>query len=130
MRNQFDFKVSCPSSTDNDTPVQQIRARGNLPLVLQEDMVIELKQSDLIESWRTACALGRKQAGELVQQAALRITSALNDGEFIDAPALASDTAAFFLLALRHKGLKSPSACAITFHDEHIEVQTETKLIN
>jgi uncharacterized Fe-S cluster-containing radical SAM superfamily protein len=125
-----DFTVSCPHSTGGNTPVQEIRARGNLPLVLQEDMVIELKRSDLLESWRATCALGRKQVDELVQKAASRITSALDEDDFIDAPGLASDTAAFFLLALRHKGMKLLPACAITFHDDHIEVRTENKLIN
>jgi hypothetical protein len=134
MRNSsysgVDFKVSCPLKSDKDTPVQQIRARGNLPLVLQEDMVIELKRSDMLESWSETCALARSKVDTLVHEAALRINSALEDEDFIDAPRLASDTAAFFLLALRHKGMKLLPNCAIIVHDDLIEVQTETQFIN
>jgi hypothetical protein len=134
MRNSsyssVDFKVSCPLKSDKNTPVQQIRSRGNLPLILQEDMVIELKRSDLLESWRETCALARDKVDILVHEAASRISLALDDDDFIDAPGLASDTAAFFLLALRYKGMKLLPNCAIVVHDELIEVQTETQFIN
>jgi hypothetical protein len=116
-----DFIVSCPDATIDDSPVSEIRARGNLPLVLQEDMVIELKRSELLENWRETCALARKRVDHLVLEVASRIHSALNDDEFIDAPALANDTAAFFLLALRQKGVKFPCnlpPCAVHFYQE------------
>jgi hypothetical protein len=115
-----DFTVSCPDADSADSPASEIRARGNLPLILQEDMVIELKRSDLIESWQETCALGRKRVDILVLEAAMRINAALEDDELIDAPTLASDTAAFFLLALRQKGVKFPSnlpACALSYYD-------------
>ena len=86
-------------------------------------MVIELKRSDLLENWRETCALGRKRADSLMQEAATRIAAALDDDELIDAPDLATDAAAFFLLALRQKGVKFPCnipSCAVSyFHDEH-----------
>lgn len=118
-----DFTVSCPESALAGSPVDEIRARGNLPLVLEQDMVIELKRSDLLENWRETCALGRKRADSLMQEAATRIQAALDDDEFIDAPSLATDAATFFLLALRQKGVKFPCnipSCAVSyFHDEH-----------
>jgi hypothetical protein len=117
-----DFTVSCPETASVGSPIHDIRARGNLPLLLEEDMVIELKRSDLLENWRETCALGRKRADSLLQEAASRINAALDDDEFIDAPSLATDAAAFFLLALRKKGVKFPCnipACAVSyFHDE------------
>ena len=132
MRNSFSdcFKVLCPLRSGHDTPVQQIRTRGNLPLILQEDMVIEIKRSDLLESWRETCALSRVRVDILVKQAAYRIHDALEEVDLTDAPGLASDTAAFFLLALRHKGLKLLPSCTILYRDEQIEVANETQLIN
>jgi hypothetical protein len=103
-----DFTVSCPEAEDMNSPIDQIRARGNFPLVLQEELLIELKRSDLIESWRETCALARRKVDHLVIAAASRIHHALDDDEFSNPSELASDTAAFFLLALRQKGVKFP----------------------
>ena len=128
-----DFMVSCPDTGVLDSPVQQIRARGNLPLVLQEDMVIELKRSELLENWRETCGLARKRLDHLVIEAAERIHVALNDDEFIDAPSLASDTAAFFLLALRQKGVKFPgnmAACALRYYHDDADIEAGHVVIN
>ena len=106
-----DFKLSCPALAAENSPITQIRERGNLALVLQEQMVIELRRSDLLESWHETCALGRQRLNDLVQQAACRISNALDEDE-LDVPSLASDTAAFFLLALRQGGVKATN-CAL-----------------
>ena len=127
MRKPFvecaDFTVSCPETAKLGSPIHDIRARGNLPLLLEEEMVIELKRSDLLENWRETCALGRKRADHLLQEAASRINAALDDDDFVDVPGLATDAAAFFLLALRQKGVKFPCnipSCAVSyFHAEH-----------
>ncbi len=115
-----DFMVSCPETAVADSPVHHIRARGNLPLVLQEDMVIELSRSELLENWRETCGLARKRVDHLMLEAAARIHSALNDDEY-DAADMAGDAAAFFLLALRQKGVKFPCnlpPCEVRyFHD-------------
>ncbi|MDE2383976.1 MAG: hypothetical protein KGO53_05095 [Alphaproteobacteria bacterium] len=99
------FVLSCPVSGAGVSPVREIRKRGNIPLVLQDEMVVELKRSDMLESWRSTCALGRKRTHALMAQAAGRISSALEDDETAEIGALASDVAAFFLLALHDKGL-------------------------
>lgn len=128
MRNLFvagcDFKLSCPALASANSPITQIRERGNLALVLQEKMVIELKRCDLLESWQETCALGRARLDDLVQQAACRISSALDDDDELDVPALASDTAAFFLMALRQQGVKATSSALdveIRFDHDHPE---------
>ncbi len=117
-----DFTVSCPEVAEPNSPIHDIRARGNLPLVLDQDMVIELKRSDLLENWRDTCALGRARVDKLVQETAARIHSALDEDEMTDMPDLAMDTAAFFLLALRQKGVKYPcnmANCEVSYvHDE------------
>lgn len=128
MRNRpelgADFMVSCPETANVDSPIHHIRARGNMPLLLQDDLVIELKRSDLLESWRETCALARKRVDHLVLEAAARIHVALTDDDFIDAPSLAGDAAAFFLLALRQKGVKFPcniAPCEVRYYHEDDE---------
>ena len=126
MRNSFvagcDFKVACPALASANSPITQIRERGNLALVLQEKMVIELRRSDLLESWQETCALGRAKLDDLVQQAACRISTALDEDDELDVPSLASDTAAFFLMALRQQGVKATSSALdveIRFDHDH-----------
>jgi hypothetical protein len=118
-----DFRVSCPETANLNSPISEIRARGNVPLLLQEDLVIELKRSELLENWRATCALARKRVDHLVLEAGERIHQALCDDEIIDEPELANDTAAFFLLALRQKGVKYPCNMApcevLYFHEVH-----------
>ena len=118
-----DFTVTCPEGDETNSPIQQIRARGNLPIVLERDLVIELKRSELLENWRETCTLGRARLNRLVQETATRIHDALDEDEIPDMPALAIDTAAFFLLALRQKGVKYPcnmASCAVSFLDDEV----------
>ena len=126
MRNVFiagcDFKLSCPALASANSPITQIRERGNLALVLQEKLVIELKRSDLLESWQETCSLARERVNDLVQQAACRISNALDDDDDVDVQSLASDTAAFFILALRQQGVKATSSALdveIRFDHDH-----------
>jgi hypothetical protein len=127
-----DFTVSCPASAVEISPFREIRARGNLPLVLQQDMVIELSKSDLLESWREVCSLGRAKLNELVEQAAGRIATALEEEETADMGRLAGDAAAFFVMALRQKGVAlsgnlppcemvchTEDGCEIDFHPHY-----------
>ena len=126
MRNVFvagcDFKLSCPALASANSPITQIRERGNLALVLQEKMVIELQRADLLESWFATCALAREKLNDLVLQAACRISTALDDDDGMDVEALASDTAAFFILALRQQGVKATNSALdveIRFDHDH-----------
>ena len=117
-----DFTVTCPEAAEANSLIGTIRARGNVPLVLEEDMVIELKRSELMQNWRATCAMGRARVDRLVYETARRIHAALDDEEMVDLPELATDTAAFYVLALRQKGVKHPcnmANCAVRYyHDE------------
>jgi hypothetical protein len=133
MRNEASFGcgfiLSCPTTAAGNSPVRDIRKRGNIPLVLQEDMVVELKRSDMLESWQTTCALGRAKAQTLMQQAANRISTALDDQDCAEIGELASDMAAFFLLAVREKGMDVMQAsrfCEMAWRanmDEHLSIK-------
>jgi hypothetical protein len=118
------FVISCPTMAVGPSPVYEIRKRGNIPLVLQEDVVVELKRSDMIESWRSTCALGRGKADTLMKTAAARISGALEDEDSFDIERLAADMAAFFLLAVRQKGLDVNEAsryCALSWQEQATE---------
>ena len=115
------FVISCPVSDVGGSPVREIRKRGNIPLVLQEDVVIELKRSDMLESWRSACALGRQKALSLMKSAANRISASLEDEDNCDHGLLAEDMMAFFLLAVREKGMDVAEAsrfCTLSWRDD------------
>ena len=124
MRSAFSgdgFILSCPVTATGASPVRDIRKRGNIPLVLEEDVVVELKRSDMVESWRSTCALGRKKADALMVSAANRITTALDDEDNMDMESLAGDMTAFFLLAVHQKGLDVAQAsrfCRLAWREQ------------
>ena len=118
------FVLSCPVTGIGASPVREIRRRGNVPLVLQEDVVVELKRSDMLESWRSTCALGRKKAEDMIRSAANRIAAALEDEDSTDIESLGQDMATFFLLAVRQKGLDVAEAsrfCTMAWQDRAME---------
>ena len=124
MRSAFSgdgFILSCPVSATGASPVRDIRKRGNIPLVLEEDVVVELKRCDMVESWRSTCALGRRRADALMASAADRITIALDDKDNYDMESLAGDMTAFFLLAVHQKGLDMAQAsrfCRLAWREQ------------
>ena len=124
MRSAFSgdgFILSCPVTATGGSPVREIRKRGNIPLVLEEDVVVELKRSDMVESWRSTCALGRKKVDALMASAANRITIALDDEDNYDMESLAGDMTAFFLLAVHQKGLDVAQAsrfCRLAWREQ------------
>ena len=131
MRSAFSgdgFILSCPVTATGASPVRDIRKRGNIPLVLEEDVVVELKRSDMVESWRSTCALGRKKADALMASAASRISFALDDEDNCDMESLAGDMTAFFLLAVHQKGLDVAQAsrfCQLAWREqaeEHLSI--------
>ena len=131
MRSAFSgdgFILSCPVTATGASPVREIRKRGNIPLVLEEDVVVELKRADMVESWRSTCALGRKKADALMASAANRITIALDDEDNLDMESLAGDMTAFFLLAVHQQGLDMAQAsrfCRLAWREqaeEHLSI--------
>ncbi len=131
MRSAFSgdgFILSCPVTATAASPVRDIRKRGNIPLVLEEDVVVELKRADMVESWRSTYALGRKKADQLMASAANRITTALDDEDTYDMESLGEDIKVFFLLAVHQKGLdvaQSSRFCRLAWREqaeEHLSI--------
>lgn len=118
------FVLLCPVMAVGPSPVHDIRKRGNIPLVLQDDVVVELKRSDMVVSWRSTCKLAHNKANTMMKTAASRITDALADEDSCDVAGLAENMTAFFLLAVRQKGLNVDEAsryCALTWQGQAAE---------
>ncbi len=107
---QNGFTVRCPASSEQASPVSEIRSRGNIPIVLENDFVIELSPREFSAGWRETINLDQRRLNVLVATTAARIQAALEDDISEATPELAADTTAFYLFALRQKGLSKPKA--------------------
>lgn len=105
---QTGFTIRCPSGADLASPVSEIRSRGNIPIVLENDFVVELSPHELAKGWRETRNLGQRRLDNLVARTAARIQAALDDDISEATPELAIDTTAFFLFALRRQGSAQP----------------------
>ncbi len=106
--------LTCPP-LDTTGLADAIRQRGNIPLSIGGEAMLELHQRDISESWREAAKLPTQKAASLSWQLAQEIS---DDDEPETHSAAA---AALFLLALRHKhaNLKRALAgCRVTWNDD------------
>ena len=104
------FTIRCPKTADHASPVAEIRSRGNIPVVLENDFVVEISAREFAAGWRETINLNQHRLDVLVASTAARIQAALEDDISEATPDLAADTTAFYLFALRQKGLSKPKA--------------------
>lgn len=113
MRNEafdhsHDFTLTLPGPAADDQRLQEIRQRGNLPLLIGEDVIAEISHADLEESWQTALSLSPKQLAEMTKLAGSRLSDMMETGlESEDLAEVVSDAAVLFLLAMRRHGVTS-----------------------
>lgn len=111
--------VSCPGRTSDVPAIVNIRQRGNLPLLVGDQVLAELTRSDLVESWETACALPISELGRMCKLAGERLVKALDERiELADLPEVVSDAAVLFLLGIKRHGIRSPEdipACSVSY---------------
>jgi hypothetical protein len=115
------FTIRCPKTSDQISPVAEIRSRGNIPIVLENDFVVELSPREFSAGWRETLSLDQRRLNVLVASTATRIQVALDDDISEATPDLAADTTAFYLFALRQKGLSKPKAleqCELHWPDQ------------
>ena len=102
------FTLTCPSRDSPDREVRAIRARGNLPLMIDDRLLAEIVHSDLAESWETAVHLPAQALADMSKLAGERLTLVLEDNiGSADLTDVVSDAAVLFLLAMRRAGVKS-----------------------
>ncbi len=102
------FTIRCPAGAEQASPVSEIRSRGNIPIMLENDFVVELSPREFAAGWRETRNLGQRRLDNLVARTAARIQAALDDDISEATPELAMDTTAFFLFSLRRQGPAKP----------------------
>jgi hypothetical protein len=103
------FTLTCPAQDSPDVAVRAIRARGNLPLMIDDRLLAEIARGDLVESWETAVHLPASALADMSKLAGERLTLVLEDNiGSADLADLVSDAAVLFLLAMRRAGIKTP----------------------
>jgi hypothetical protein len=111
--------VTCPGRLSAEPAIVHIRERGNLPLLIGDQVLAELTQNDLVESWDTACALPIVELSKMCKIAGERLARAMEERiEFADLPELVVDAAVLFLLAIKRYGIRSPEdipACSVSY---------------
>ena len=111
--------VSCPDRASDVPAVVNIRQRGNLPLLVGDQLLAELTRSDLVESWETACALPVLELAQMCKLAGERLVKALEERiELADLPEVVTDATVLFLLGIKRHGIRSPEdipACSVSY---------------
>lgn len=103
------FTLTCPAKDSPDREVRAIRARGNLPLMIDDRLLAEIAQGDLAESWETAVHLPAAALADMSKLAGERLASVLEDNiGSADLTDVVSDAAVLFLLAMRRAGVRTP----------------------
>ena len=100
--------MTCPARDSPDLKVRAIRARGNLPLMIDNRLLAEIAQGDLVESWETAINLSAAALADMSQLAGARLASVLEHNiDAADLTDVVSDAAVLFLLAMRRAGVRT-----------------------
>ncbi len=116
------FTLTCPGEQTTDAQVLDIQARGNLPLMIGDDVLAEIKYEDLVESWETAVSLPAAELDAMTALAGQRLSLILeNNLEAEDLTDVVSDAAVLFLLAMRRFGVSEPHripACTVKWNGQ------------
>lgn len=101
-----DMVIICPPASAHG-PAAEIRARGNCPLEIGNELLAEIPISDIETSWSSACRLPANKVERLTRQ----LGHSLAEAELgLELDRKLGEAAAFFLLALRHNRLSAKHA--------------------
>jgi hypothetical protein len=93
---------------------------GRLAFTVGAQLVAELDDADLVESWQATEALSPEEAREISESAALSLMELLEDGlPAADLCEAVTDAAVVFLLAMKRHGISDPKripACAVMWN--------------
>jgi hypothetical protein len=93
---------------------------GKLAFTVGAQLVAELDDTDLIESWEAAEDLSVAEAAELTDAAASHLAELLVEGiDAVDIAEAVTDAAVVFLLAMKRHGISDPKripACSVTWN--------------
>jgi hypothetical protein len=103
-----DMVIICPPATAHG-PAAEIRARGNCPLEIGNQILAEISAKELHSNWNSTCKLSSREVKSLTRQLGHSLAEA-ELGKELDRKL--GDAAAFFLLALRQNKLSAKQAMA------------------
>jgi hypothetical protein len=119
------FTLTCPSGASPDREVAAIRARGNLPLIIDGNVLAEINRGDLFESWQTAVRLPAAEIVRMSRIAGERLSDIFAQNlSSADLPELVSNAAVLFLLSMRKNGVRTPDEirpCTLLWDDQSQE---------
>ncbi len=116
------FTLTCPSRESPDRQVRDIRARGNLPLMIGGYMLAEIRRCDLYDSWDAALTLSAADLTMMSRMAGARLSAVLDENiDCADLSEIVTDACVLFLLAMRRKGVRTPeeiAPCTLLWDEE------------
>ena len=93
---------------------------GRLAFTVGAQLVAELDDEDLAESWEATVSLSSAEAAELSESAALNLMELLEEGlPAADLPEAVTDAAVVFLIAMKRLGIADPKripACTVMWN--------------
>jgi hypothetical protein len=102
------------------------RPAGRLVLTVGANLVAELDQCDLLESWAAAAQLSPEEASGMTEAAAEHLLELLADGlPAVDIADAVTDAAVVFLLAMKRHGISDPEripACSVLWSGRREQV--------
>lgn len=114
------FTLVCPGYRAADRGEEASAGAGRLVFTVGSQLVAELGQGDLLESWAAAEELSAAEAAEMTEAAATNLSELLEDGlAAIDIAEAVTDAAVVFLLAMRRQGISDPKripACSVMWN--------------
>ena len=101
--------VACPGREKNGGPMSAIHDRGNLALLICDELLAELPDHTLHETWQSASAMTMKDLAKYARRAADRLARDFESGlASADLGEIVENAAVLFVLGLRSNGVLSP----------------------
>ncbi len=111
------FTLVCPGYRSTVSHAGASVTAGRLALAIGAEVVAELDDGDLAESWAATADLSADEAAEMSETAGLHLIEMLEDGlSAADISEAVIDAAVVFLLAMKRHGVSDPRripACTV-----------------
>src|SRR5262249_10295386 len=99
-----------------------IRARGNLPLIIDGSLLAEIERRDLFESWEATARLPAIEVARMSRLAGERLSEIFTENfDSADLVEVVTDAAVLFLLTMRKYGVRTPDEikpCTLLWDEE------------
>jgi hypothetical protein len=118
--------LSCPPSSAGGLALD-IRRRGNVPVTVGNDCIIELTPADVAENWASARAIRKPVVAAMVAEIGHRLALSLASEE-AETEDLAGEAAACLFLSLHHRSVPIHTAlegCRVLWNARNRSEQVE-----